>query len=246
MRVLSGLIYHESNTFNPFLTGLDQFVVRQGEQILPRFASTDVFQKAGAEIAPSIYATAFSSGPVAKDAYESIKDRLIKAIEGEEHLDGIWLHLHGAMLIDEVGSAELDILRDVRSLVRPDLPISVTLHPHGNLDPRVSELPTILRSYRTIPHTDQPEIERRPAEHLVKIIGGEQEGRAIGRSSVPIVISGDIPLSHENPLSDILKKLDEAEATPGIIDASYFVGFVWADVAQRSEERRVGKEGRCP
>jgi len=232
MRVLSGLIYHESNTFNPFLTGLDQFVVREGEEILPRFASTEVFQKAGAEIVPSIYATAFSSGPVAKDAYGSIKNRLLKSIEGEEHLDGIWLHLHGAMLIDEIGSAEVDILRDVRSLVGPDMPISVTLDPHGNLDPRVSELATVLRAYRTIPHTDQPEIERRTAEHLVKIMGGEQEGRAIGRSSVPIVISGDIPLSHENPLSDILKKLDEVEATPGIIDASYFVGFAWADVAQ--------------
>lgn len=244
MRVLSGLIYHESNTFNPFLTGLDQFVVRQGEQILPRFASTDVFQKAGAEIVPSIYATAFSSGPVAKDAYGSIKDRLIKAIEGEEDLDGIWLHLHGAMLIDEVGSAEVDILRDVRSLVGPDMPISVTLDPHGNLDPRVSELATILRSYRTIPHIDQPEIEQRTAEHLVKIIGGEQEGRAIARSSVPIVISGDIPLSGEDPLSDILKKLDEVEATPGIIDASYFVGFAWADVAENGGTVTVVPESK--
>src|SRR5690625_6051476 len=81
MRVLSGLIYHESNTFNPFLTGLDQFVVREGEEILPRFASTEVFQKAGAEIVPSIYATAFSSGPVAKDAYGSIKNRLLKSID---------------------------------------------------------------------------------------------------------------------------------------------------------------------
>ncbi|WP_147917526.1 M81 family metallopeptidase [Ruania zhangjianzhongii] len=232
MKILSGLIYHESNTFNPFLTGLDQFVVREGEEILDRFASTAVFRQAGADVVPSVYATAFSSGPVTREAYEYLKARLLRAVEQHSDLDGIWLHLHGAMLIDGVGAAEVDLLQAVRERVGAEMPISVALDPHGNLDPRVPELATVLRSYRTIPHVDQPEIERRTAHHLLEILSGKVQGGAVAHSQVPFVISGDIPLSASSPLSDILAALDEVEALPGIMDASFFVGFAWADVSQ--------------
>lgn len=232
MKILSGLIYHESNTFNPFLTGLDQFVVREGEEILDRFASTAVFRQAGADVVPSVYATAFSSGAVTREAYEDLKGRLLRAVDHHPDLDGIWLHLHGAMLIDGVGAAEVDLLEAVRERVGPDLPISVALDPHGNLDPRVPELATVLRAYRTIPHVDQPEIERRTALHLLDILSGRVQGGAVAHSRVPFVISGDIPLSASSPLSDILAALDEVEALPGIMDASFFVGFAWADVSQ--------------
>lgn len=117
MKILSGLIYHESNTFNPFLTGIDQFVVREGDEILDRFASTEVFRQAGAEVVPSVYATAFSSGPVTREAYEEIKGRLLRAVERHPDVDGIWLHLHGAMLVDGIGAAEVDILQAVRDRV---------------------------------------------------------------------------------------------------------------------------------
>lgn len=232
MKILSGLIYHESNTFNPFLTGLDQFVVREGEEILDRFASTAAFRAAGVEVVPSVYATAFSSGPVTREAYDHLKGCLLRAVEEHPDLDGIWLHLHGAMLIDGVGAAEVDLLEEVRERVGPEVPISVALDPHGNLDPRVPELATVLRSYRTIPHVDQPEIERRTAHHLLDILDGKVQGGSVAYSRVPLVISGDIPLSASSPLSDILAELDEVEALPGIMDASFFVGFAWADVSQ--------------
>lgn len=243
MKILSGLIYHESNTFNPFLTGLEQFVVREGEEILERFASTEVFRGAGAEVVPSVYATAFSSGPVARDAYEDIKGRLLRAVEEHHDVDGIWLHLHGAMLIDGIGAAEVDILGAIRERVGGDLPIAVVLDPHGNIDPRVPELVTVLRAYRTIPHIDQPEIERRTAHHLIDIISGKLRGGSVAYTRVPFVISGDIPLTANSPLIDILDELDEVESLPGIIDASYFVGFAWADVIQCGGSVIVVPEG---
>lgn len=243
MKILSGLIYHESNTFNPFLTGLDQFVVLDGDEILERFASTEIFRAAGAEVVPSVYATAFSSGPVARGAYEDIKGRLLKALEQHQDLDGIWLHLHGAMLIEGIGAAEVDLLGAIRERVGADMPIAVALDPHGNIDPRVPQLATVLRAYRTIPHTDQPEIERRTARHLLDIINGKAQGGSVAHTRVPFVISGDIPLTANSPLSDILDKLDAVEALPGIMDASYFVGFAWADVAQCSGSVVVVPEG---
>jgi len=243
MKILSGLIYHESNTFNPFLTGIDQFVVREGDEILDRFASTEVFRQAGAEVVPSVYATAFSSGPVTREAYEEIKGRLLRAVERHPDVDGIWLHLHGAMLVDGIGAAEVDILQAVRDRVGTELPISVVLDPHGNIDPRVPELATAIRAYRTIPHVDQPEIERLTARYLVDIINGKAQGGSLAYSRVPFVISGDIPLSASSPLSDILDLLDETEAVPGILAASYFVGFAWADVTACGGSVLVVPEG---
>lgn len=243
MKILSGLIYHESNTFNPFLTGIDQFVVREGDEILERFASTEIFREAGAEVVPSVYATAFSSGPVTREAYEDIKNRFLRALDQHLDVDGIWLHLHGAMLIDGIGAAEVDILQAIRDRVGSELPISVVLDPHGNIDPRVPELATATRAYRTIPHVDQPEIERRTARYLVDIINGKAKGGSLAHSRVPFVISGDIPLSASSPLSDILSMLDEVEAIPGIMAASFFVGFAWADVAECGGSVVVVPEG---
>ncbi|MFT0762912.1 M81 family metallopeptidase [Actinomyces sp. F1_1611] len=232
MKIVSGLIYHESNTFNPLPTGAEQFVVLRGQESLDRVASTQVFRNHGIDVVDSIYAMALSSGVVKRDVYEQFKAELLASVEANPDLDGIWLHLHGAMIVEEVGAAETDLLRALRAQVGPNLPISLTLDPHGNITRELTELATIIRAYRTIPHIDQPEIEARTAEELVKVIGGNP-GR-IGYRQVPIALSGEMALSARAPLNQIIERLDQVEQVPGILDASFFVGFAWADVPWNS------------
>ncbi|MDY0393452.1 M81 family metallopeptidase [Virgibacillus halophilus] len=66
MKIVTGCLYHETNTFNPFPTTVDDFVLVEGKEVEERLASTEVFEKNGVEIIPSIYATALSSGIVKK------------------------------------------------------------------------------------------------------------------------------------------------------------------------------------
>ena len=183
MKIVSGLIYHESNTFNPFPTGREQFVILTGEESLAKVASTEVLRGHGAEVIPSVYAMALSSGIVQRPFYEEMKDALLQTIARNPDLDGVWLHLHGAMVVEEIGCAEVDILRSIRESIGDQIPIAVTLDPHGNITPELAELATIVRAYRTIPHVDQPDIERRTAQLLVDQIG-KTSGR-IGHAVVP-------------------------------------------------------------
>jgi len=243
MKILSGLIYHESNTFNPMITGREQFVVVEGEELLDRLASTEVFRAAGAQIVPAVYAMALSSGVVEEQVYQDFKGRLLAALDEHPDVDGIWLHLHGAMTVEGVGAAEDDLLEAIRARVGRSLPISLTLDPHGNISPKVAELSTVLRGYRTIPHIDQPEIERRTAQHLVDIIRGKFNAGAIAHRLVPFALSGEKALSEQSPLRQIIEALDEVEAIPGILDATFFVGFAWADVPQNSASVVVVPKG---
>lgn len=241
MKVLSGLIYHESNTFNPLPTGVEQFAVLEGEESLRRVASTGVFEAAGIEVIPTVYSMALSSGVVEKEVYETFKHKLLKAAENEPDIDGVWLHLHGAMIVEDVGSAEVDLLQSLRAEIGEDVPIAVTLDPHGNITPELCRLADVIRAYRTIPHVDQPEIEARTARQLVRLMG-KKPGK-IAYAPVPLVLSGEEALSDDEPLRTILAELDRVETLPGILDASFFVGFAWADVPWNSASVLVVPEG---
>src|SRR5699024_7844848 len=46
-----------------------------------------------------------------------------------------------------------------------------------------------------------------------------------------LVLSGEQALSSDEPLRSIQAELDRVESLPGILDASFFVGFAWADVS---------------
>jgi len=56
MRILAAHIYHESNTFCPKMTGLEQFECFGGQKLLDSLPGVDILQAAGAEVIPGIYA----------------------------------------------------------------------------------------------------------------------------------------------------------------------------------------------
>ncbi len=39
MKVIVGLLHHESNSFNPELTGLDEFIVLKGKEVIEKKAA---------------------------------------------------------------------------------------------------------------------------------------------------------------------------------------------------------------
>ncbi|MDY4191817.1 MAG: MlrC C-terminal domain-containing protein, partial [Oscillospiraceae bacterium] len=89
-------------------------------------------------------------------------------------------------------------------------------------------LANVIRCYRESPHTDAAETVRHTAELFIRVM---KEGRKIhpAFAPVPILVGGERCVSFEEPLCLINKKLDEAEKIPGILSASYHVGFAWAD-----------------
>lgn len=228
MKILVGGLYHESNTFNPFLTEKDNFTLYEGEEMLDRVGSTQVFKDAGAIVVPTIHAFGISSGIVTKDTYRYFADKMLKVIKNEENIDGIWLHLHGSMTVQGIGSAELQLLKEIKEIVGSKVPISLTLDPHANNTSELMNYANIVRAYRTVPHIDQKETEIITAENLVEIINNNEFIKP-SFIRLPMIIGGETALGRLDPLKSIYDKIEEIEKNKEILTASFFIGFSWAD-----------------
>lgn len=233
MKVLIGGLYHESNTFNPYITNVEEFVVDEGEKMLGKVASTKVFKEAGVEVVPSVYAFGLPSGIVSKKAYRIFADKILGALEKNPDIDGIWLHLHGSMIVENIGSCELQLLKEIREIVGFEIPISLTLDIHCNNDLSLNKYANIIRTYRSVPHVDQKETEEITAKLLVKSMKNKSLPDPILKR-VPMIIPGEAAVDSLEPLKSIFKKLEEIENQEGIMTASFCIGFSWADTKNTS------------
>src|SRR5262245_48452620 len=134
MRIAIGGIGHETNTFSTLTTGLNDFFVRRGEECL-QGEFWDRYRTQGVELVPTLMAGASPHGLVERDTYLQLKHELLERLQNALPVDGVYLSLHGAMEVEEIGDGEGDLVTAVRALVGPDVPIAVSLDLHGNISP---------------------------------------------------------------------------------------------------------------
>ena len=133
-KVLVAQFVTESNANIPYKTDLENYDLRFGEDAISQMNMGTVFADAGIEVVPSVYANGFSGGVVTRNAFDYIENRLLNDIRANlGTLDGMFLHLHGASEVEDIGSGDHHILKEVRKLVGPYMPIVVACDPHGNL-----------------------------------------------------------------------------------------------------------------
>ncbi|MDG2404058.1 MAG: M81 family metallopeptidase [Paracoccaceae bacterium] len=174
---------HETNTFAPFATGLEQFQTPgswpaycAGAHVLRACAGLNVpiggfiDAASGFDLVPICYAVAEPGGLVTKTAFEMICDTILNGITAVGPIDGLYLDLHGAMVTAHADDGEAFLLQRVRALVGAELPIVVSLDLHGNLGLDFSDLVTAMVIYRTYPHIDMAKTGRRAAWVFAQIL----------------------------------------------------------------------------
>lgn len=228
MKVIVGVFYLECNTFNPILTTKDSYVFAEGKEMLNRIHVCDIFEEAGIEIVPTISAVALPAGIMKEEDFWYFTNKILDVAKKEKNVDGIWLHLHGAMEVENIGPGDLKIVQELREIVGNDIPIGIALDAHANNDKSLNEYVNIIRGYRTIPHQDQPETERVVARGLVKFIKEKQNIKP-ALITLPMIVSGEKGLAGIEPLKSLFEKLDEYEEKEEIFTSSVFMGDPWAD-----------------
>ena len=239
-RVVLAMMKHETNTFSPVPTDLPRFSKGEdrpleGAEILAAYRGTgsctagfiDVAEAEGAEIVPSIAASAAPSGPVETGAYEYICDAILKSVAGG--CDAVLLDLHGAMVTERHEDGEGELLVRIRE-VAPEVPIGVTLDMHTNLYPAMVEHADVIAGYQTYPHIDYFETGVRAARPIFAMLRGEARPVAAwgNRPMLPHVMrqgSGDFPNR------ELQARAREMEAAGDAIAVSLFTGFPHADIA---------------
>ena len=69
MKVMIGALAHESNDFCPHLTTREMFEFYSGDEVARHLPVADIFEEAGVEVVPSIYAAAEAYGPVEEQTF---------------------------------------------------------------------------------------------------------------------------------------------------------------------------------
>jgi microcystin degradation protein MlrC len=228
MKIAVGMFYHEANSFNPSFVQRDGFVYCEGPEVLDRMYAGEVFRGEKIEMAPLIYAVSLPNGLVSQDAYDYYSGRIFAILEENQDVDGVFLHLHGSMEVQGLGSGEYDLLKRIRGLLGMDKIIGIVLDIHANTHPEFPKLVNVIRNYRTVPHVDQRETEHIVARHMIDCLR-EKKTPVPGFIQLPYAIHPEKALGGTWPLSEIFGKLGELEKKAEISVASLGIGMVWCD-----------------
>jgi len=231
MKIMIGHFTIESNEHVDGLTELDTFNLKFDEDLVQAMHVGDIFRKNDIDIIPAIFANGHTASVLSKEGYEYIHSKFLRTVkENLSELDGIYLFLHGASKVEGLaeGSGERQLLKDIRKLTGPYMPICVVMDPHGNLtDEYVSNM-TLARCYRESPHTDMVETKRKTAKMFVDLLKDKKSLKPQYKK-LPFVLGGERSVSTDEPMLSINRKLDEIEQDDRILSASFHVGYLRHD-----------------
>ena len=231
MKVLIGQFINEANANIPVKDEITTFDIAFGDELIEKMQVGDIFEQAGIEIIPSVYAVSGASGVIKRHTFDYIEACFLNAVREHLHeIDGIYLMLHGASEVDGLGSGDHHILKAIRELVGPYIPITVACDPHGNLCQDYVEATTAIRSYRQSPHTDSRDTWRKMAQMVCDLVKDRQNIHSVYRK-LPMILGGEQSVSADEPVRSINQYLDELEQDPRILSCSWHVGYIRHDTA---------------
>ncbi|MCE5188718.1 MAG: M81 family metallopeptidase [Eubacteriales bacterium] len=229
-KIVIGVFELESNSLTAICSTRACFSMAFDRDMIPRVHVADYFESEGFEAIPTIYASGVPAGPLLQSEFDSILGELIERIPNDPEIAGVWLKLHGAMDVLELGSGDLEITKAVRAKVGPNVPVSIAFDMHADVDERIADYANCIRGYRTAPHTDIERTELHAAELLVHCIRIGYLPRPV-IVKVPVIANGDSMTTDVEPGSGIIEQLWNMEAVEDILCPSLFLGNPWVDSA---------------
>jgi len=240
MTIAIGGIYHESNSFAWNVTMSDDFRavgLHTGDDIVRRWEGTNSeiegflrgARKHGWSLVPTLMAWGMPSGPVADDALAAMTKEICDRTAAIAGLEGVLLVTHGAMVSESHADPDGWWLGEVRKCVGRDTPIVATADFHGNITEEMMNAVDLLIGYDTYPHTDFWERGEEAGDLLARLIAGEirPTGALV---QVPLMPNLLTQFTASGPMKTIMDEMHRTETQPGVVCASVFGGFPWADV----------------
>jgi microcystin degradation protein MlrC len=244
-RVAIAGFQHETNTFAPTRATLDLFIrgegwppLTEGKDIVEVFSPMNIpiggFMNAarpkGWELHPIVWAAAAPSSYVSTEAFEYIAGKILNGIAAlKGRIDAVYLDLHGAMVTEAHEDGEGELLRRVRALVGPDMPIGVSLDLHANVTPEMVQYSDVLIAYRTYPHLDMAVTGARVLRHLEKLLTGERKKQAKALRQIPFLIPLTAQCTFIEPCKSLYDTLGDMEYG-AVSSLSFSPGFHPADI----------------
>ena len=240
-RIAVGGFHHETNSFVLPHTDFAYFASHRDRPPLVRGADViewlgdSSFALAGAletfgrrhEIVPLLWTSGGAGGLVTRDAFERIAGEMIGRLSAAMPFDGVYLDLHGAMVSADFEDGEGELLRRVRAVVGPSVPVVISLDYHANVTPQMVDATDGLVGYMTYPHIDRPETGVRAARILEALLErGRPAGRALRKAPFLIPLNGQCTMV--TPSQGIVARSQVLEGE--VLNLSYLAGFPPSDL----------------
>lgn len=246
-RIAIGGFLHESHSFAPRPTSYADFVhpagfprLTEGAAMLeavrgtsvPAAGALAVAEAANVSIVPLAWCFANPAGPVQDEAFERIAALICAALShtlDEAPLDGVYLDLHGAAVVESFPDAEGELLRRVRAIVG-DMPLTISLDPHANLTQQMVTLADAVVPFRTYPHVDMKDAGAQAMRLLLQRIDrGQPWARAFRQFDFWLPLGTQCTLMP--PMSEVMTERASLAERLDTIELAFCFGFPYADFA---------------
>lgn len=234
MKFLIARFNHETNTFSPVATSLDDFEPRYGDDALNEQRDARTAMGAFIRIVQArpddtlitpVSATANPSGTVDADAYSHLVETILAGVRQQP--DAILLDLHGALVAENAADGEGELLKAIRAIA-PDTPIAVALDLHGNVTPAMVDNADIIVSFKTYPHIDMAETGEHAGRLMMDWLAGKT--RPLTRfAQLPLLSHTLRSNTNEGAMRRAVDAARRAEQEPGVLAVSIMAGFSLAD-----------------
>ena len=222
----------ESSTFSPAQTDEAAFHTKYGADCFSSypFLTVDSPLRSQADWIPTIVARSLPGGIVTREAYESIVHKTLDSLRAHLPYDGLYLDIHGAMSVVGLDDPEGDYLQRIRQVVGTKTLISLSMDLHGNVSWRLASLADLNTAYRKAPHEDALETKERAIKELLdRLVTGKGKPAYKAYVNVPILLPGEKTSTRLEPAKSVYAAVTPAAKQPGIVDASIWIGYAWAD-----------------
>ncbi len=169
--------------------------------------------------------------PVQDEAFERIAARILAPLSvalDAGPLDGVYLDLHGAAVVESFPDAEGELLRRVRAIIGEAMPLTISLDPHANLTAQMVRLVDAAVPFRTYPHVDMKAAGAQAMRLLIsRIERGQPWARAFRALDFWIPIGSQCTLMP--PMQTVMAERAALAERLGAVELAFCFGFPYAD-----------------
>ena len=243
IRIATGGFMHESNTFSVIPASLDEFKragILEGDAIRGEYATSQSTlagffaierEDPEVQVVPLVYGRVTPMGAITGEAIEFLMDSMIAALREHGPWNAVLMPQHGAAVSVPFLDADGEMVRRVRALVGPKVPIGLAMDMHGNMTRAMVNDCDVVTVYQTNPHIDAFEQALLCARLIVQTVRGQiHPKQAI--VCPPLLVSILNQGTSDKPMSDLMQLAAQQRQRPGVLAVSVVEGYPYADVPE--------------
>ena len=243
IRIATAGFMHESNTFSVIPASLEQFHrvgILEGDAIRHEYASSRSTlagffaieqEDPEVKVVPLVYGRVTPMGAITEEAIEYLMRAVIRQLRQHGPWDAVLLPQHGAAVSDPWPDADGEMVRRVRELVGPNVPIGLAMDMHGNMSHAMVANSDIVTVYQTNPHIDAYEQALLCARLVVQTVRGQIRPRQ-AIVTPPLLVNILNQGTSDKPMSELLQVAQAQRQRPGVLSVSVVEGYPYADVPE--------------